>query len=351
MPALIRVAIYLAFAAWPVAPAATVQERLDRVKADLFSRTDRIDENIKELKQVLAEDSRSADAHMLLGIAYATLGSRDLKSEAIGEFRQALELNPRLVEVRFYLARLYLDLGRPARAREELDTALESMPGHPEFLALLGEAERQLKNPRRAIEVTRQALQADSTFGPARYSLGLALIDAGQRDEGIKELEQIVRARAPVADAYLALGSAYIDAGRGDDAIETLSQGVRLEPARPELHIALARAYRAQGLLEKADAQLTLAFAKVSASAKAPADKSAGKLGGAPAASSDYPYQQVELDLYLERGLVKLARGQLTAAVEAFKKVLALEPKHEAATRGLAEARGRQRPKKPGEAQ
>ena len=73
---------------------------------------------MKELKQILALDPRSADAHMLLGIAYSTWGSRELKGEAIGEFRQALDLNPRLAEVRFYLARLYLDLGRPAeRAR------------------------------------------------------------------------------------------------------------------------------------------------------------------------------------------------------------------------------------------
>jgi len=317
--------------AWQAATQATIQERLDRVRADLFSRTDRVSENVRELKEVLAIDPRSADAHMLLGIAYATLGTKDLKGEAIGEFRQALDLNPRLAEVRFYLARLYLDLGRPSRAREELDTALEQRPGHPEFLALLGEAERQLKNPRRAIDVTRQALQADSTFGPARYYLGLALLDAGQRDEGIKELEQIVLAGAPVADAYLALGAAYIDAGRGTEAVDTLSRGVRVDPARPELHIALARAYRSMGQLEKADAQLTLGRPKRASLAD----------------SSDYPYQQVELDFHLERGMVKLGRGQMAAAAEAFKKVLALEPSHEAATRGLAEA-NRRRPKNPG---
>jgi len=332
MTAGFRLLACAALVAWQAGPQAPIQERLDRVKADLFSRTDRVNENVRELKQVLAIDPRSADAHMLLGIAYATLGTRELKGEAVGEFRQALDLNPRLVEVRFYLARLYLDLGRPGRAREELDTALEQMPGHPEFLALLGEAERQLKNPRRAIDVTRQALQADSTFGPARYYLGLALLDAGQRDEGIKELEQIVRAGAPVADAYRALGAAYVDAGRGTDAVDVLSRGLQVEPARPELHIALARAYRATGQLEKADAQLTLGRPKRASIAD----------------SSDYPYQQVELDFHLERGMVKLGRGQLAAAAEAFKKVLELEPAHEAATRGLAEANRRLRPKKPG---
>jgi tetratricopeptide (TPR) repeat protein len=321
-----------ALVAWQAAAPPPIQERLDRVKADLYSRTDRLQDNVTELKQILALDPRSADAHMLLGIAYSTWGSKELKGEAIGEFRQALDLNPRLIQVRFFLAHLYLGLGRAQRAREELETALVQTPGNPEFLALLGEAERRLKNPRRAVDVTRQALQADSSFAQARYYLGLALLDAGQRDDAIKELEQVARAGAPVADAYLALGSAYVDAGRTAEAIETLNQGLRLDSARSELHIALARAYRSSGQLEKADAQLTLGRPKRAALSD----------------SSDYPYQQVDLDFHLERGMVKLQRGQLAAATEAFKKVLELEPNHEAATRGLAEVNRRLRAKQPG---
>jgi tetratricopeptide (TPR) repeat protein len=324
--------VFAALVAWQAAAPPPIQERLERVRADLYSRTDRLRENVTELKQILALDPRSADAHMLLGIAYSTWGSRELKGEAIGEFRQALDLNPRLVQVRFFLAHLYLDLGRADRAREELRAALAQTPGNPDFLALLGESERRLKNPGGAIEVTRQALKADPTFAPARYYLGRALLDAGQRDEAIKELEQVVRGATPVADAYLVLGGAYVDAGRVPEAIETLSQGLRVEPAKPELHIALARAYRAKGLLEKADAQLTLGRPKRATLSD----------------SSDYPYQQVELDFHLERGMVKLQRGQLAAAAEAFKKVLELEPAHEAATRELAEVNRRLRAKKPG---
>ena len=173
---------------------------------------------------------------------------------------------------------------------------------------------------------------ADSSFAPARLYLGRALLDAGQRDEGIKELEQVVRGGAPVADAYLALGSAYVEAGRGAEAIETLSRGLKIDPARSEMHIALARAYRSRGLLAKADAQLTLGKPKRAALSD----------------SSDYPYQQVELDFYLELGMVKMQRGQLTAATAAFKKVLEFEPAHEVATRELAEVNRRLGAKKPG---
>src|SRR5688572_31857508 len=180
--------VCLAVAAWQTATSpAPIQERIERVRGELYSRTDRLAENVTELKQILALDPRSADAHMLLGIAYSTWGSKELKGEAIAEFRQALDLNPSLVQIRFFLAHLYLDLGRAVRAREELEAGLAQTPGHPEFLALLGETERQLKNPRRAVELTRQALQADPSFAPARHYLGLALLDAGQRDDAIKE--------------------------------------------------------------------------------------------------------------------------------------------------------------------
>jgi tetratricopeptide (TPR) repeat protein len=333
MPAGLRIWVCTAIAAWQVAATPqAILERLGRVRADLFSRAEHLTEDVRELKAILALDPRSAEGHVLLGIAYSTLGSKDLKGEAIGEFRQALDLDPGLVPARFYLAHLYLDLGRAARAREELEAALVQTPGNPEFLALLGEAERQMKNPTRAVEVTRQALKADEGFAQARYYLGLALLDLGQRDEAIKELERVVRSGPIVTDTYLSLGKAYLEAGRTAEAIETLIQGLRVDSARPELRIALARAYRSKGLLDKAEAQLTLGLPK----------------RAAMAASSDYPYEQVELDFHLERGMIKLQRGQLALAAEAFKKVLALEPNHEAATRGLAQVNRRLAAKKPG---
>src|SRR5260221_5356693 len=258
MPVGFRIWVCTAFAAWQAAapPAAipAINDKLNRARTDLFSRAERLSEDVRELKAILALDPRSAEAHVLLGIAYSTGGSKDLKGEAIGEFRQALDLDPALVPVHFYLAHLYLDLGRAARAREELEAALVKTPGNPEFLALLGEAERRLKNPARAVEVTRQALKADESFAQARYYLGLALLDLGQRDEAIKELEQVARAGPTVTDTYLTLGNAYVEAGRSADAIETLIQGLRIDSKRPELHIALALAARPQGLLGHAQA-------------------------------------------------------------------------------------------------
>jgi tetratricopeptide (TPR) repeat protein len=257
---------------------------------------------------------------MLLGIAYRGLGSPELLSEAVAELRQGIALNPGYVPARFYLAYIYLDIGRPQRARDEMEAALQQSPGNPQLLALEGEAERQLKNLPRAIDLAQQSLKIDPSSAEARYYLGLALFDSGKRAEAIKELEQVVASGQGTPDAYLSLGTVYVDAGRFDDAVKTLARGTSIAPSRADLHIQLARAYRSAGLLDKAAEQLRLARPKP----------------GSPLAPSEFRQQQLEFDLAIEQGVLDLQRGQLASATAAFKKALTMDPANGEANRSLA---------------
>jgi tetratricopeptide (TPR) repeat protein len=103
--------------------------------------------------------------------------------------------------------------------------------------------------------------------------------------------------------------------------LQTLSLAAVIDPARPDIRIELSRVYRSKGSLNKAEEQLGLATPR----------------SNATLASSYYRHQQIEFDLYLERGLVNLQRGQLATAVGAFKKVLEMDPNHGPANRYLAE--------------
>jgi tetratricopeptide (TPR) repeat protein len=323
--------VFVALGAFPAAWAAQPQgavtpelrERINRISADLFSATPRLDDDIRELKAILAADTNLAGAHMLLGLAYRGLGSPEMMSEAVAELRQAIALSPGYVPARLYLAYIYLDIGRPQRAKEELEAALEQSPGNPQLLALEGEAERQLKNPQRAMELTQQSLNADPSSAEARYYFGLALFDLGKRAAATKELEQVVASGHAVADAYLSLGIAYLEAARIDDAARTLAKGSELDPSRPDLRIQLARAYRLKGLLDQAAGQLRLAR------------RSPG--GGGPLAASEYRQQQMEFDLTLEEGALDAQRGRIAAAIAAFKKALTMDPAHGPANRSLAQ--------------
>jgi tetratricopeptide (TPR) repeat protein len=307
----------------PQAPATTPgnQQGLARIRAELLAGTSRPDEAVRELKEILAADPGSAEAHLLLGIAYRSVGSPDLMGEAIAELRQALALDPSSVPARYFLAHIYFELGRNDRAREELEAALALAPRSPQFLALLGEVERQLKNPKRSLEVLKEALQIDGTSTQARYYLGLTLLDLGQTDEAIQELEGVVRSGEKRADVYVSLGASYLDAGRVDEGLKALTAASQIDPKRPDIQIQLGRAYRLKGQLVRADAQLMKAMPK----------------GAANAASPFAQQRQLDFTLYMELGLLRLQQGQLTAASSAFRKVLEIDPDHGPTNRQLAE--------------
>ena len=304
--------------------AAALHDRLNRIGSQLFSGGGGLDAAIRELKAILAADPRSAQAHLLLGVAYRMKGSPELVGEAKAELVQAVALNPDFVPARYYLAQLYLDLGRAGRAREEMEAALGRHPGHPQFLAVLGEAERQLGNPRRALEIVRAALKSDEAFHEARYYLALALFDLGQRSEAIQEMERVVQSAPPVVEPYLSLGTAYVEAGRYDEAVKVLGQGLQINPARPGLRVQRARAYRSQGLLAEAEEELALAMRDGAATLSAPFS------------------EHVRFDFLLEQGLLAAHRDDLEAAAGMLRKLLDIDPNHGPTNRHLAEVYLRQ---------
>src|SRR4051812_42188757 len=68
----------------------SLQERLNRVRTDLFSSSPHVEDDVRELKQILGLEPRSAEGHVLLGIAYRGLGTQEMLAEAIAELRQAI---------------------------------------------------------------------------------------------------------------------------------------------------------------------------------------------------------------------------------------------------------------------
>ena len=307
-----------------LASAQTNEQRLSEIAKDLFSPAPSVDADITQLKAVLAADPKSAQAHMLLGLAYRTKGSADLMGEAVSELRQAIGLDPSLVPARVYLAHLYLDLGRPERAQDELQAALTQLPGQPQLQALLAECQRQLGKPAAALELTEQALRADPSMAEARYYQGQALYDLKRRDDAIHAFEQAIRDGGRRPEVYGSLGTALLDAGRVDEAIVNLTEAVKLNPSRPEPMLPLARAYRLKGQLARADAALKTVRSLVGTSGLSGAD------------------QQVQRDLNFEEGLLRLRQTQLEPAAQALRKAIDLDPTYGPAYRYLAEVYLRQ---------
>jgi tetratricopeptide (TPR) repeat protein len=99
------------------------------------------------LLEELIESGRSfADAHHLLGLSLALLGHKPRAleqferalAEAVVEYRRAVELGPAFHDLRYRLARLLLEAGRPLEAREELERILAAHPDFVDAQASLG---------------------------------------------------------------------------------------------------------------------------------------------------------------------------------------------------------------------
>lgn len=282
-------------------------------------RQGRTAEAIAAFKRALALDPASGHAHQLLGEAYLQQGTYDMLGEARAELLQAVTLDPRLVWARFHLARLYLDFGEAAKAHEQLLAAVEQRPDVPHLQSLLGEAERQLSEPRKSIERQERALRIDPAFAPARYYLGLALLDVKEDEAALAALEAAASSKLPIPELYLTLGSVHDGAGRLDRARRLFEQAVEIAPHRPEGRLRLASARRRQG--DAAGALEELARALPS---------------GQRLLTTEY-YQQLEADVHFERGRALQDLRRWDEAARAYGDAIAIHPDRGEAHRYLAE--------------
>src|SRR5450755_3731182 len=208
VPLRVAVLLFASAMAWAQTPSAEQGAQLGAAAQHL--QQGKVEQAIRECKAVLAADPRLAPAHMLLGLAYIAQRSTAMMGEAKAELQQALDLDPELLWARFYLARLYLDLGLSEKAQEQLERGLKQRPGFPVFLSLLGEVRRKLGDPGASVELHRKALDADPTMTPAHYFLALAYLDLKQEHAAIAEFEKAIHSPSVTPEMYNALASLYI---------------------------------------------------------------------------------------------------------------------------------------------
>ena len=155
------------------------------------------------LRELIDKGQAFADAYNLLGLALAMVGQRD---EGLKAFDTALKLNPRYVDAQLNRAVTLSDLGRPEEAAAAFADAQS-----------LG-----------AVDHTGYSAPIASRLANLHAELAEAYLEAGGRDEAIRQLELAARLRPEFVDLRHRLAQLYLDAGR-------------LEPAAAELEAIVAR--------------------------------------------------------------------------------------------------------------
>ena len=169
------------------------------------------------LTELVGKGQAFADAHNLLGLAHAMVGQRE---QALSEFDQALQLNPRYVDAQLNRAVTLSDMGRADEAQKAFAEAQE-----------LG-----------AVDHTGFPAPAASQLANLHAQLAEAYLEAGGRTQAIEQLEAAAKLRPEFVDLRYRLARPALDAGRLEPARDVLqSIGIR-RPAFVDAHVALGMA-------------------------------------------------------------------------------------------------------------
>jgi tetratricopeptide (TPR) repeat protein len=148
----------------------------------------------REYRSIIADYPSAAGVHY----AYGIFLMRDSPDSALDEFRQELLLSPNHIPTLLQLAFEYLKRG---------------------------EAEKGLPSAEKAV-------QLDPKMVLARNALGRLLLEAGQINRAVGELEAGVKLESNNPEMYYALARAYSKAGRDADAQRARAEFMRLDKLR-----------------------------------------------------------------------------------------------------------------------
>jgi Tfp pilus assembly protein PilF len=180
-------------------------------------------EAVLEYKNVLQLDPRHAKAHYKLGLTYLRLG---MVREAYAAMSKTVEIDPGMIEARNQLGQLYLLSGDQKKAREQVDSVLAKDARNSAAHLLLSNISLTEKNLDQAIAESKKATEGEMKLEAYLHLANLYIMkkDLPQAEEMLKAAvkvdEKSLKARFALAEFYLRSGKRdlaereYIEATR-----------------------------------------------------------------------------------------------------------------------------------------
>jgi tetratricopeptide (TPR) repeat protein len=212
------------------------------------------------LRQIVADDPRNFEAHLLLGTALALVGER---GESINQMAVAVQLRPDSASVHNQYGMVLSRFIEVKAARQEFEKALELNPALAEahvnlslILAQAGELIAAGDHLDRAIK-----LQGDVAAAARTHYLRAKIWGAqNQIDKSIDELEKSIQLRPEYAEAWSDLGGMRrlsLDSG---GAVQALEKAVALNPHDSTAQYRLGQLFLQDGETAKALDHLKIAL-------------------------------------------------------------------------------------------
>ena len=176
-------------------------------------------------------------------ITLRILIARNRSHSAVEHFNQGLEFYNKGYEANYH------------KAAVEFEEALKIDPKYSQAALYAGRAYNAVYEDRAALEMFKEAISIDPDYLEARSSYAGALLDAGDLDEAIRQLNVVTQRDPKSGMAYYLLSQAFARKSDFDDAIQAARQAILLTPGNAEAHFWLAESLRQKNGCGEAETQ------------------------------------------------------------------------------------------------
>ena len=317
--------------------------------AELYVKTGRIADAVKEAQDILKRDPKNLEAHKLLGRIYLRSlgdmpggsGSDNILKLAIDQYEQIVKLDPESVDDHLLLGRLYRLNNDMQKAEGELKTAIKIDPSSEEAVttlamlytdegdtahalkvlasipdsarsaklyAALGAAYEQRKDFKAAIDAYKHAIVLDRDNLDAIRGLAENYLNDGQLEMALEQYKVIADSNPEDAQTYVRMAEIYRRQAKYDLALEDLKRADTLVPDTMDVPYSMAAVYQAQGRYDEAIQLLQGLLKKTEKN----------ETGSSQADRNNRA-------IFIERlGMVYREQQNYSAAVDTFRKMLTL---------------------------
>ncbi|MGH9495831.1 MAG: tetratricopeptide repeat protein [Candidatus Sulfotelmatobacter sp.] len=324
-------------------------EFLTSALAELYVKTGRIADAVREAQDIIKRDPKNLEAHKLLGRIYLRSlgdmpggnGTDNILKLAIDQYEQIVKLDPDSVDDHLLLGRLYRLNNDLQKAENELKTAIKLDPSSEEAVttlamlytdegdtghalkvlssvpdtarsaklyAALGAAYEQRKEFKNAIDAYKHSIVLDRDNLDSIRGLAENYLNDGQLEAALEQYKVIADSNPEDAQTYIRIAEIYRREGKYDLALENLKHADTLVPDTMDVPYSMAAVYQAQGHYDEAVKLLQDLLKKTE---KTEAGSSSGDRNNRA--------------IFIERlGMVYREQENYTAAVETFRKMLTL---------------------------
>jgi tetratricopeptide (TPR) repeat protein len=199
----------------------------------------------------LASCSRNPDKYVASGDKYFKAGRFD---EAAIQYRNAVQINPKLAQAHYQLARAYLELKSYQPACEELRETVALDPRNSEAqlqLATLLVAGKKYDESKRAVA---EVLAADPNNARAHAILGDQAALTGDPVSAIREYQTAIKLDPQRVETYASLATVFTSRGELSDAEYTFKQAVESNSQSAQARVNLGKFYFSQRKFAQAEA-------------------------------------------------------------------------------------------------